>query len=224
MRRIALLLLWITGLAVAVLVLTIAGTGGLAGPGLDPSSWPEWAREREPVDAAVAVLRSGLLLVSWYLLAMTALGVLARVTDLPRAVARLDVASGPLVRGVLSATLVVTTLAPSAAHAKPAPPSTAVMRQLDAPTTTTTAPLLIPAPPPPPPVATPPPTQLEWEVRPGDSFWRIARHHLTDQLQRQPTDREVAAYSRRLIAANEPRLLVRANPDLIHPGQRFVLP
>ncbi len=69
-------------------------------------------------------------------------------------------------------------------------------------------------------------TSVEWwVVEPGDSFWSIAEEHLEDELERNDlTDQEVADYWRSLIGANIDRLLDPENPDLIVPGQEFVLP
>ena len=60
-------------------------------------------------------------------------------------------------------------------------------------------------------------------VEVGDHLWAIAeaqvRSHVTE-----PTDRAVGRYWRRLVAANRDRLVDPANPDLVLPGQQFVLP
>lgn len=64
----------------------------------------------------------------------------------------------------------------------------------------------------------------EHVVEPGESFWRIAERRLDAELGRAPTDHELGRYWRHLIAANEDRLPVPGNPDLIHPGMQLVLP
>ena len=231
MRRTLVVLSWLAGLSGATTVLVVAGRGALAGPDVaHPSSWSAWASGRDPVDAAVAVLRTGLLAVTLYLLAVTALGLLARAVALPRLVAGLDVAGGPVVRrvltGVAGASLALSTLTPAVAMAQtPAPPPTATMRLLDEPppaTTTTTT--IVAAPP---TVASPPATSgnaREVVVAPGDSFWSIARRHVTDRVGREPTEREIAVFWRKLIAENAERLAVAGNPDLVYPGQAFRLP
>lgn len=61
-------------------------------------------------------------------------------------------------------------------------------------------------------------------VRSGDHLWSIAEHHLGAHLDAAPSDQQVAAYWQRLIDANRDRLADPANPDLILPGQQFVLP
>ncbi len=61
-------------------------------------------------------------------------------------------------------------------------------------------------------------------VRPGDHLWSIAEQHLSARGDGVPTDEQVAAHWRRLIDVNRDRLVDPANPDLILPGQQFVLP
>ncbi len=228
MRRVLVLVSWLAGLSGAAAVLVLAGRGALAGPEVtNPPSWPAWASGRDPVDAAVAVVRTGLLAVTLYLLIVTVLGLVARAAALPRLVTGLDLAGGPLVRRVLTgaagAGLALSTLTPAGATAQTStPPPTAIMRLLDEPpptpaTSTTT--IAAPA------AAAPAPAPLhEFVVAPGDSFWSIAEHHVTGQLQRAPSDREIAAYWRKLVAANTDRLAIAGNPDLIFPNQTLRLP
>jgi nucleoid-associated protein YgaU len=61
-------------------------------------------------------------------------------------------------------------------------------------------------------------------VSPGDSFWRIAAVRVEAHLGRVPSPGEISGYWRDLIAANEDRLAVPGNPDLIFPGDELVLP
>lgn len=229
MRRTLVVLSWLSGLSAAAAALVAAGRGALAGPDVThPSSWAAWASGRDPVDAAIALLRTGLLVVTLYLLAVTALGLLARAAALPRLVTGLDIAGGPLVRRVLTgaagAGLALATLTPGVAAAQAAtPPPTAMMRLLDEPppatTTTTTTTIVAP-----PPTTPPPGLAREVVVAPGDSFWSIARRHVAGQIGREPTEREIATYWRKLINANTERLAVAGNADLIYPGQTFRLP
>lgn len=60
-------------------------------------------------------------------------------------------------------------------------------------------------------------------VQGGDSFWSIAEAQL-QLLGRVPTDREVARYWERLVAANVAQLADPGNPDLLYPGQILELP
>lgn len=63
-----------------------------------------------------------------------------------------------------------------------------------------------------------------WDVEPGDHFWHIAKTTLEHTWDRAPTDDEIGPYWQTLIEANRDRLDPPADPDLIHPGQRFELP
>jgi nucleoid-associated protein YgaU len=69
-----------------------------------------------------------------------------------------------------------------------------------------------------------PPGASVWQVRTGDCFWTIAQSVLATRLARPVTEREIVPYWQRLIAANRARLRDTDNPDLIFPGQSFVLP
>lgn len=74
--------------------------------------------------------------------------------------------------------------------------------------------------------ATEPDEALEtsWTVRRGDHFWAIAKQTLEDAWGRTPTDGETVPYWRELIEHNRDRLVPPHDPNLIFPGQRFVLP
>jgi hypothetical protein len=61
------------------------------------------------------------------------------------------------------------------------------------------------------------------EVVAGESLWSIARDALAVG-DRTPTDAEVHRYWGALLDRNRDRLADPDNPDLIFPGQRFVLP
>jgi nucleoid-associated protein YgaU len=64
-----------------------------------------------------------------------------------------------------------------------------------------------------------------WTVRRGEHFWAIAEQVVAARApQRAPTERDVARYWVRLVAANRTRLPVRENPDLLFPGTVIVLP
>ncbi|MBA2558020.1 MAG: hypothetical protein H0V12_11860, partial [Chloroflexi bacterium] len=63
-----------------------------------------------------------------------------------------------------------------------------------------------------------------WEVERGDHFWRIAETTLTESWGRPPTDAEIVSYWWQVIEANRPGLLPPGDPNLIYPGQEFVLP
>jgi nucleoid-associated protein YgaU/DNA-binding SARP family transcriptional activator len=68
------------------------------------------------------------------------------------------------------------------------------------------------------------PNHDEVTVAPGDTFWSIAEDTLTDAWDSTPTTTETANYSKQLIDANRDRLVPPHDPNLIHPGQVFLLP
>jgi DNA-binding SARP family transcriptional activator len=63
-----------------------------------------------------------------------------------------------------------------------------------------------------------------WAVERGDHFWAIAETTLVDAWGRAPTDAEIDPYWRQLVAANRDALLPPGDPDVIYPGQQFVVP
>ena len=69
-----------------------------------------------------------------------------------------------------------------------------------------------------------PATVERWAVNPGECFWSIAESVLSERWGRAPSDAEIVPYWRRLIEANRLELADRTDPDLIFPGQVFVVP
>ncbi len=67
-------------------------------------------------------------------------------------------------------------------------------------------------------------TAAVWEVEPGEHFWGASADTLEQAWGRSPTDEEVAPYWQQLVEGNRERLAPPHDPDLIYPGQRFVLP
>jgi len=63
-----------------------------------------------------------------------------------------------------------------------------------------------------------------WRVARGQCFWTIAEAVVSARRGRPVLDREIVPYWRLLIAANRSRLRDPANPDLIFPGQVFIVP
>lgn len=205
---------WCGGLVAAFGVLVAAGDGALAPPPLtDLGSWPGWAAERSPVEAAFAVLRLAALGVAGYLLLATAL---AAASSAGRFVAVADVVALPSVQRFVSAALGVglvgATLAAGAS--RPAAAVGEVMVELapaSAPPTMQRVEEAPAAAPPAPPVS-PPVSPSTWTVEPGDHLWSVAERVVGP-------GGDVAAYWRRLLAANP-----LPDPDLVFPGQTLVLP
>jgi hypothetical protein len=65
---------------------------------------------------------------------------------------------------------------------------------------------------------------IRWTVGPGDHLWRVAEQTLAMSWGRRPTDVEIDAYWRALIAANRSRFADPRNPDLVFVGQVLDLP
>jgi hypothetical protein len=199
----------------AVLALAAAGTLLLAGTGdLAPPTSLEglagWVDDRGAVTASMALVRLGALVVAAWLVVATLVVLLARVfgaVHVASAVARL-----------LPFGLAVALASPVGA-APAQQDGTATMSVLPddeaPPPAPTPAPLPTPAP--------EPQVADEWTVRPGDSFWSIAEEVLSEALEGPATEAQIATYWRTLIDANRDRL-VSSSPDLIRPGQVFVLP
>jgi len=61
-------------------------------------------------------------------------------------------------------------------------------------------------------------------VQSGECFWSIAAEVVGDELGRRAADAEIAPYFRRLVAANESRLVVPGEPDLLFAGQQLIVP
>lgn len=66
--------------------------------------------------------------------------------------------------------------------------------------------------------------ESKWLVESGESMWSIACDSLIEAWGRPVTDAEVAPYWREVIEANRDRLVEPGNPDLILPGQEFLVP
>lgn len=61
-------------------------------------------------------------------------------------------------------------------------------------------------------------------VEQGDHFWKLAEAQLADSWGREPTDSETAPYWRDVVDTNLERLAPPHDPNLIYPGQQFLLP
>lgn len=61
-------------------------------------------------------------------------------------------------------------------------------------------------------------------VQPGEHFWAIAADLVRAELGRPPAEHEIRSHWVSLVAANRDRLVDPANPDLLLPGQRLIVP
>ncbi|HEX6597188.1 MAG TPA: hypothetical protein VF045_09645 [Acidimicrobiales bacterium] len=248
MSRLRLVLVTVT-IGGAALALQLAGRGALAPPPLaDPASWGDWLARREPIEAAMALIRLAALVFLWYLAGAALVGTALRLVRAERLVAVTDRLTVPLLRRLLVATASVSL----ASGVSPAllvgrgPVAAAVAVTTEAPSTTTsttttvdgrTDPTLTmrllpvesaPAAPAQPAEARLPSqartAAVTWTVVPGESFWSIAEDVLAQAWGRAPTDAEIVPYWRTLIDANRAELADRANEHLIFPGQIFAVP
>ncbi len=196
-------------LVAATAVLLVAGRGPLAPP-RSIGDLGAWVEERGSVTASIALLRLVALAVAAWLLVAVVVATTARAFGAVRIAA---VASS-----ALPAALVLVVVPP--AGAQPYDEGTATMSVLPDETAQEPAP-----PPAPEPVPTPAPAPApdEWVVARGESFWSIAEDVVGEALGRAPSDAEVDGYWRMLVDANRDRL-VSPSPDLVRPGQVFVLP
>lgn len=230
---------WALVLGSVAVALQLSGRGALASPPLaDPARWAGWLDGRDPVVAAFALVRIAALAGLWYLVTVTAVGIVLRLAGAVRIVAVADRLTVAPVRRVLAGTVSLG-LAASGVVAVAAPATrlpVAAAQAVTTPTTgtppgTVTMHQLSPSEPVPAPASAPThvtptttATSDHWTVAPGQCFWSIAETILTDHLGRAATDAEIVPYWRRLIEANRHELVHRDNPDLILPGQVFVVP
>jgi nucleoid-associated protein YgaU len=63
-----------------------------------------------------------------------------------------------------------------------------------------------------------------WTIAPGDHLWGLSHRALEVAFGRTPTDTEIADYVSEVIERNRHVFVVRANPDLVFPGQVFARP
>ena len=186
---------------------------GCALAGLQASAIPA----TDGVSVAFAAVRVVALVIGWYLLVTTAVGLLLRALRLGAAIHVADLVTVPFVKRLVnraaSVACAVSLLSPAAAHAadRPVEPPPVMRLIEDAP----------------PPAAAPAPTPAparavdDYEVKPGDNLWSIAEHVLTERLGRTPSDAEVVPAWQALIAANADRV---RNPSLVFAGQILRLP
>jgi hypothetical protein len=118
------LLGWLGSLVAGIVLFTTLGGGALEAPPLgQPSAWGEWAAARDPFVAVVAVLRLVVLALAWYLVAVTTVGLVARLTRAARLVRVADALSVPLVRQLLQGALGLTLAAGVVASSSGAVPA-----------------------------------------------------------------------------------------------------
>ena len=172
-----------------------------------------WLVEVGPADAAMSVVRVAALGAAIYLAVIALLHLV--VPTWSRAGRWVATITPPSLRALLVASVLTTSSAGAAfagVRAAPPPPVTIALSD----------PAVIAA-----VIAAPPTVPDEaaiYTVKPGDSFWSIAEVAIGAHLGRSPSLSEIGTYWRRIIGANSERLVHAGVPDLIYPGQEFVLP
>jgi hypothetical protein len=100
------LLVWLGSLSVGVVLFHALGSGPLAAPPVtEPGAWGAWTNEREPAVATVAVLRLLVLGLTWYLVGVTTVGIVARLARAASLVRVADALTVPVVRRFLQGAL-----------------------------------------------------------------------------------------------------------------------
>jgi len=245
---------WLAVLAGTIVGLARLGSGPLATPPLrHPQALPVWLHRSGAPTAVFAVVRLLALVLAWYLLATTTIGVLARASRVPRLVTTADRFTVPPVRRLLTAAagagmslslsgIALVPMVGAAPHGWPRPTAT---RSGPATATASGRPPTVVVERLPDrsgavlerlpddddtatmsveaPTAAPAATTTWWTVRPGESFWSEAER-VTRSRSGAATDVDISGYWTTLIEHNRDRLVDPANPDLIYPGQRFELP
>jgi hypothetical protein len=242
----------IAGAVALVGTSVIAAVGSDTGPTLESADTARaWLETADAAEVGVVVVKAGVVLGAAYLLVTTGLAVALRRDRCPRLTRATErVTLSPIVRlarrsaGVgLTATVVVSagpigtgpspTDRPPASDPSDAPTmvvlddpdsradddshSTATQRRIGGSDTGATD----PADAPPPPIATDP---AVWTIEPGEHLWAVAAETLRDRWSTTPSHAATARYLATLIDANRDVLADPDNPDLVYPGQLFVLP
>lgn len=100
------LIAWMGALLVGLAAFHGLGRGPMAAPPVtDPGAWGDWAAARDPLVAAVAVLRLVVLALAWYLVGVTTVGLVARLLRAARLVRVADALTVPMVRHLLQSAL-----------------------------------------------------------------------------------------------------------------------
>ena len=109
------------------------GRGTLAPPPLtDPGAWADWAAARSPVEAGFAVLTLVVVVLAWYLLAVTVLATAGHLLRARRLLRVADVLTLPLLRPAVHAALGLGLVGATVAGVAAAPGARPGARPLDA--------------------------------------------------------------------------------------------
>jgi hypothetical protein len=239
---------WAFVLVLAIRLLGALGSGSLAAPRLtDPSAIWHWATTTPPADLLMTMLRLAGVAMGWYLLALMALGVLARATRFEIAATKLNRWTPRSLHTLLDnamgfallAALTLASLTPIRSTASPqefalGPDPMVLVLQPD---TSTEPPILeldafamsdVPmvmrraeSPSLAPKNVS---TAQEWVVVPGDNLWSIAESTLAGHFGSEVSIAQITPYWIDLTTANRSRLSDPSNPDLLLVGQTLLVP
>ncbi len=209
------------------------------------SALPAWIGRATLEEAIATALRLIALAAAYWLTSSTALYMVASFTRVPTLVRAAGIITLPLARRMVDRMVVATIAlssmaAPMAAISLPGDttsPPTVIPPQQVAPTeisTTSPAPELTRLPTRSPAIVIEPVSRTAQAtasdslrarvvVAPGDNLWTLSARHLHRVTGRSPTDAETLRYWRRVIDVNVVRLR-SGDPDLIYPGEEFVMP
>jgi hypothetical protein len=232
------LLAWVGTLGLGLAAFHGLGGTTLPAPPWQPDAFVGWLGATEPTLAIMSLLRVFVLAVSWYLVGVTAVGVLARLAGAVRLVRLADALTVPALRRLLQSALglgLATAMVAAATPARAQPLPLQLLERTAAESAEATG-TGVPDPLPSVSPAVPLPLVAgraadvvieragQHTVVAGESFWRIAADRVAHETGHRPSDAEVAVYWRRLIEQNRSRLADPGNPDLLFPGQRLDLP
>jgi len=189
--------------------------------------------EHQPVSATFRLASLGALILVLYLMVSTfavLMAACARAARLPRLGRLAEIIATPALKRALSGLLglgITLSTSSATAHAG-GPGATAAPVTIDErPRGVATMRALDPEPAPTPPAMTPvtePTTPPHWTIEPGDHLWGLAEAALTAARGRAPTDAETTRLVHDVVELNRDTLVVPDHPDLVLPGQVFVLP
>lgn len=226
---------WVLGLLATAFVLRLTATGDLASPPIGSlDDLTAWADAREPVAAAIALVRLAAEAGTWYVLAVSALHLVSGVVRSAGGHRLADALAVPGVRRLVHAGLGLGMAAASSVggQEEASGSGTVTMTPVaEAPIVTQTriedpggTASMRPQVGTEGGVAQMAPVPTTWTVAPGESLWTIAEELLADSWRRAPSDAETDPYWRLLVERNRARLADPGDADLIHPGQVLEVP
>jgi hypothetical protein len=237
------LLAVVASLTAALVLLSLAG-GRLPGPAVVTAAGPRlrWSGSTDAAGVVIGLIHTFAMAAVAYLLCAGVLEVVARLcsgrTDDPGRCGRRRLWwASTIVRRAAGLGLAVSVAAGTSTSAG-ASVGQAVVMHLEAPTASpvmhvvTASPIRIGPPATPARSPAPPPTRspssidrrVVWTIRPGDHLWKVARVTLAQASGHPTGDAAILAYVDEIVQANASVFVVSGHPDLVYPGQRFVLP